>query len=252
MHRRVAGDVVLLPARRRTLGVVAVDGRLVVGGLVAEQLAHPRAGVVVGDEQRLVVVTDLVAEVAEQGAVRLGHLDAHALTVGVVALGEVERDHPVDVTDGDVLGDAGQQVERQAVVGVVVAGDDRQPEGVELDDQPALGRLGAAVNCDSPRRSSSARAGPGERAAEARLPRPLRQPGTPEQVAVDARVPDPALGVDVDAVGPDRDDVVLTARIGQRRSARDADGVVEEERVRAHPAGERTHRLRRRVRGSGG
>ena len=66
----------------------------------------------------------------------------HALAVRVVALGEVEGDHPVVVPDDDVLVDAGQQVERQPVVGVVVARDDRQAEGVELDDQAALGRFG--------------------------------------------------------------------------------------------------------------
>jgi hypothetical protein len=70
------------------------------------------------------------------------------------------------VADGDVLGDAGQQVERQAVVRVVVAGDDRQPEGVELDDQPALGCLGER-ELRQPLQVGVTRTCPGECAAEA-------------------------------------------------------------------------------------
>jgi hypothetical protein len=170
---------------------VPVESGLVVGGLVAEQLAHPVA-VVVTDEQRLVVVPDLVPEVAEQGAVRLGHLDAHALAVRVVALGEVEGDHAVVVADDDVLVDAGEQVEGQSLLRVVVTGDDRQPEGVKLDDQPALGRLGAR-ELRQPTHVGVARARAGERAAEAGLPRPLGEPGAANQLAVDARVPDPPV-----------------------------------------------------------
>jgi hypothetical protein len=161
--------------------------------------------------------------------------------VRVVALGEVERDHPVRVPDGDVLGDAGQQVERQAVLGVVVAGDDRQPERVELDDQAALGRLGE-WELREPLQVGVTRTSPGECTAEALLPRSLRQPGTAEELTIDTRMPDPAAGVDVDAVGPERHDVVLTARVGEPRVARDAHHVVEEERIRTHPTGEGAHR----------
>ena len=88
------------------------------------------------DEAVEVVVPDLVAEVSEQRAVRLGHRDAQLLAVHVVALGEVQRDDAVLVAGEHLLKCAGQQIERQPVVRVLVAADDGQLEVDEFDDQP--------------------------------------------------------------------------------------------------------------------
>ena len=85
---------------------------------------------------------DLVAEVAEQRAVRLVHRHPQLLAVHVVALGQVQGDDAVVVAGDHLLELAGQQVERQPVLRVLVAADDRQPQLDQLDDQPALGLLG--------------------------------------------------------------------------------------------------------------
>ncbi len=79
MHGRVLGDERVLPIRRRPELVVSCDGVGVAGSLVAEQLAAPlEVAVCAGsglDEDVLVVVADLVTEVAEHRAVRLA--EAH-------------------------------------------------------------------------------------------------------------------------------------------------------------------------------
>ena len=80
-----------------------VDLGLVVLRLVAEQLAAARHQLVAAHQLPLVVVADLVAEVAEHRAVGLGELGPDLLAVGVVALGEVDGDHAVLVADDDVL-----------------------------------------------------------------------------------------------------------------------------------------------------
>jgi len=70
---------------------------------------------------------DLVPEVAEQGAVRLAHLTAAALPLGIVGFGEVDGDEPVLVAGQDRSGTflIGQEVEGEAF-GVFRAGHQRQ------------------------------------------------------------------------------------------------------------------------------
>ena len=120
-----------------------VEGFLIVGVRIAEQFVEPlQVSRIRADEAIEVVVADLVAEVAEQRAVRLVHLDPQLLAVHVVTLGEIEGDQPVLVTGEHLLGGAGEQVEGQPVLGVGVAADDRQLELVQFGDQPAFGLLG--------------------------------------------------------------------------------------------------------------
>ncbi len=85
----------------------------------------------------------LVAEVPEQGSVRLVHRDAQLLAVHVVALGQIQCDDAVVVAGHHILVRAGQQPEGQPVVGILFAPDDRQLQLVQLGDQPPLGSLGA-------------------------------------------------------------------------------------------------------------
>ena len=121
-----------------------VQRLLVVGVRVAEQLVEP--GDELGgrrDQPVVVIVPDLVAEVAQQGAVRLVHLHPQLLAVHVVTLGEIDCDDPVFVPGHHLLVCAGQQPESQAVIGILIASDDRQLQLVQFDDQPTLGRLGA-------------------------------------------------------------------------------------------------------------
>ena len=119
------------------LAVVAVQRLLIVGLGIAEELLGP--GQVLrrrADQPVEVVVTDLVAEVAEQRAVRLVHRDAQLLAVHVVTLGKIQGDHAVFVAGEHLLELAGQQVERQPVLRVHVAADDRQLE-VDAVRRPA-------------------------------------------------------------------------------------------------------------------
>ena len=94
---------------------------------VAEQLAEPLRVVLRRLDQPVeVVMPDLVAEMAEQRAVRLVHRHPQLLAVHVVALGEIQCDHAVVVTGEHLLGLTGKQVERQTEIRVLVAPDDRQ------------------------------------------------------------------------------------------------------------------------------
>jgi hypothetical protein len=78
-------------------------------------------------------VPDLVAEMAEQRAVRLGHRDPQLLAVHVVALGEIQCDDTVFVAGEDLLLLAGQQIECESVLRVLVAADDRQLQFHQLE-----------------------------------------------------------------------------------------------------------------------
>ena len=87
-----------------------------------------------------------MAEVPEHRAVRLVEFAAQTLAVGGVALGEVDRDHAVVVTDHDVAVGAREQVEAQPPDRVASGGgilaDHGEAQRVELDDQVPLGALG--------------------------------------------------------------------------------------------------------------
>ena len=113
---------------------------------------------------------DLVAEVAEQRAVGLVHRDPQLLAVHVVALGEVQGDHAVVVAGEHLLGLTGEQVERQAVLRVLVAAHDRQPQLVQFDDQPTLCLLGGR-ECGHRLGVGVVGPGPGQRARPAQQPR---------------------------------------------------------------------------------
>ena len=112
-------------------------------------------------------MADLVAQVAEHGPVGLAHLLAHRRPVGVVGLGQVEGDDAVGVPGGHRLGRAREQVEGEPAL-VAVARADRQPELAELEQQPALRRLGHA-QLAQPELVAVGGPGAGERAGEAEL-----------------------------------------------------------------------------------
>ena len=114
----------------------------VVGVGVAEQRTEPRQVVLRGADQAVeVVVPDLVAQVPEQGAVRLVHRDPQLRAVHVVTLGEIQCDDAVVVAGDDFPHLAGQQVECQPVLRILVAVNDRQLQLNEFDHQPPLGLL---------------------------------------------------------------------------------------------------------------
>ena len=149
----------------------------------------------VGDQHGVVVVPDLVPEMAEQGAVGLVHRDPQLLAVHVVALGEVEGDHAVVVPGHHLFAAARQQVEHQPALRLRQVAGDRQAELDEFDDQASLRRLGVGV-CREPGGVVVGGAGPGQPAREAQTQRVvgLDQPVAPRDVQV---VAEPGLiGVD--------------------------------------------------------
>ena len=90
---------------------------------------------------------DLVAEVAEQGAVKFAHLAAHALALGVVGFGDIERDQAVVVSGHHRRaggGSAGiEKIERQWI-GVFVLCVERQAELEQRVEQAVLRHLDEA------------------------------------------------------------------------------------------------------------
>ena len=93
---------------------MALDGRGVISPVVTEELAAGVEYIGLIDQDRPVVVTDLVAEVPEEGPVGLAELLAHPLTVLTVGFGQIQRDHTVVMT-GDHLGPgARKQIEGQS------------------------------------------------------------------------------------------------------------------------------------------
>ncbi len=141
----------LLPGVGRALLVVAIDRLLVVVALVFEELAAAQLGGGSRAEQdRLVVVADLVAQMSEHGPVGLAEAHAHALAVRRIGLVEVERDHAVRVAGGDGRVAAGEQLEGEAAR-LLEPACDRQLQVCQLEQQPALGRLGCGEAAEAVR-----------------------------------------------------------------------------------------------------
>ena len=137
VHGRVGAHVLVGPVRRRALRVVAVHGRAVVLALVAEEGAERVARPGLVDEDRLVVVPELVAQVADHRAVGLAELQAALGAYRVVGLRHVDRDDAVGVAGDHRLPGAREQVEDQLALA------DGQPDVEEHAEHPALGALGA-------------------------------------------------------------------------------------------------------------
>ncbi len=139
---------------------------------------------IVADQPVPVIVAELVAEMAEQRAVVLAHLDAHLFSLGGIGLGDVERDQAVVVAGQHML--AGRRAADQRI-GEEIEGDadlvagvrlwaDRQAKGEQRIDGALLGRLdpdpALAVACDGQVGNGLVqRAGAAE--AAARLGRPV-------------------------------------------------------------------------------
>jgi hypothetical protein len=175
-------------------------------------------------------VADLVAEVAEDRSVRLAELFAHLLAVGVIGLGEVERDHAAGVTGGDRLGAAGQQLEGQAALALAPALD-RQPELAELEQQPALGLLGDAPLVDR-LGVVVGRARAGQQTPGAQLALGVHEPVAADDVEV--RAARPRAGRQGQELAP----WPVEPELGAAAQAR---GVLEEDELSTGSAGEGAH-----------
>ena len=94
--------MVLLPVGRRAIGMVGLQRLLVIGALVAEQCAEGGKPLrVVADQAVPVIVAELMAEMAEQRAIVLAHLDAPSFALGRVRLGDIECDQAVVMAGQD-------------------------------------------------------------------------------------------------------------------------------------------------------
>ena len=106
-----------------------------------------------------------MAEVAEQRAVGLAHGFAGALALGVVGLGEVDRDQPVGMAGDDLRGllpaRLGEEVEGEPGLLILELADHGQAEPEQAIDQPVLGGLQAL-----PAQEMVRRAEVGDRAVE--------------------------------------------------------------------------------------
>ena len=174
-------------------------------------------------------MADLVAEVPEHGAVGLAELLAQRLAMRVVGLGHVERDDAVGVAGGHRRALAGEQLEGQAAVALAPALHG-QAQLAELEEQPALGRLGHAELLER-LAIVVGRARAREPAARAQLPLAGDEPvaaGRPEvRAARDGAV--------------ERQDLAPLPVEAELGGAAQAGGVLEEDELSAGGAGEGAH-----------
>src|SRR3954447_12276332 len=92
MRGSICANVILPPALRRAVVVMALQRLRIILLLVAEERAKPRQIGRAAQQDVPVMVADLVTEVADQGAVRLVHLCAPGFPLGVVSFGDVQSD----------------------------------------------------------------------------------------------------------------------------------------------------------------
>src|SRR5690606_12031920 len=88
---------------RSTVCVVALEGGAVIPALVAKEFAKPRVAWLAIDQEVPIVVTDFMAEMAEQGAVGLSHIHFAALALCVIGFGKGNGDDPILVPGHDRL-----------------------------------------------------------------------------------------------------------------------------------------------------
>ena len=146
MGRGIGADVAELPVRRRPVFVVPLQAVAVVERLVAEQRTTGFEPVAVGNQAVPVVMSDLVPQMADQGAIRLVHVGARAFAMHIVGLDDVERDQAVVVAGHHRRAAVGcaQEVEHQAVFGVLrFARSHRQAQHQQRRHQASLGHLDA-------------------------------------------------------------------------------------------------------------
>jgi len=146
MAAGIGADEALAPVGRRAVGIVLLQRGAVVLALVAEQLAEGAQPFARLDQQLPVVMTGLMAQMAEQRAVGLAEVAAALLTARVVGLGGVKRDDAIGMAgdDGRPTGQRQQQVEGQAQpIGHLGLGLHRQLQAQQRRHEAALGLLDA-------------------------------------------------------------------------------------------------------------
>ena len=129
--------------------MVRPEASAVVLALVAEQRAERLQPKTVPNQSLPIVVTDLMAKVPEERAVRLRHVLARALALGVVGLGDVDGDQPLRMARHNLRGvlerpgGSCEEVEGKPGFRIFRLADQRQAEPKEGVDQPVLSGLQA-------------------------------------------------------------------------------------------------------------
>ena len=95
MHGRIRADEALFPIRGRSLVIVPVECLLVVRALISEELSERIQLLCLCNQTIPIIVTYLVSEVSEQGAIRLMLPRALLLAFDVVRFGDVDGDQSV-------------------------------------------------------------------------------------------------------------------------------------------------------------
>src|SRR5215213_10221898 len=93
----IGADEFLLPIFLRSIGIMSLQGVTVILPLVPEDLAEALQARIVAHQDVPEIVTDLVAEVAEERPVWLRHAVAPTLPLGVIRLGDIDGDQAVVV-----------------------------------------------------------------------------------------------------------------------------------------------------------
>src|SRR4051794_28977970 len=92
MRGRIGADVILPPALRRAVFVMALQGLRVVFALVAEERAKGGQIARAPQQNIPIMMADLVTEMAHQRAIGFLHLRAPRFALGVIGFGYIERD----------------------------------------------------------------------------------------------------------------------------------------------------------------
>ena len=156
MRRRIGADEIVLPVRRRARGVVVLQRLPVIQPLVAEDRTKVIQLAAVADQDVPIVMSDLVAKVAEQRAIGLVHRGTPVFPLGVVGLLERHRDHAVLVSGHDrsarwASPQTGQKIERQAFApGFVLIGAAVERQ-LELEQACRTDNAWRARSCARPR-----------------------------------------------------------------------------------------------------
>ncbi len=118
----------------------------VIQPVIAEQAAEGIQPALLARHQPVPeIMPALVPEMAQQGAIGFAHLAAHLFAHGIVGLAHRECDQAIVMTGHHALGMAFgrvlQEIEGQAVCGIVDAVFQRQAQPQQGIEQPVLGRL---------------------------------------------------------------------------------------------------------------
>ena len=122
----------LVPVARRPFGIVPLQRRRVILPLVAEQLPEFCNARRILNQAVPVIVRDFVTEMSEQRAIRFVHFPPAALALGIIRLGQIDRNHPAVVAGYDRISCRralrAEEIEGETLSRVIDPGLVREPQ----------------------------------------------------------------------------------------------------------------------------